>query len=237
MARPVLLELASLGTFFALDRLDEERAWVSLTQWLGDTAAVTRRVDEVHRVLASGARRPPGDVPRRAAASVTHLGIVARVVSPAIGLNVLRPGDRVPAPQSIALLPDAPTPVPLAMSGSTDGEPGSDDPAARILALAQAPEAAFARQAVPVPVLRGNTASAINTAARLVATARADLTERALDLAAALLASPPLARRSDGAPGAPGWRRRSCCLIYQVADPRPDQRALCGDCVLASRHG
>lgn len=76
-------------------------------------------------------------------------------------------------------------------------------------------------------VLWGNVGSAANSAARLISTARSDLTVNAHGAADKILTDP---RIDDGALRAgPQFRRRSCCLIYRVAN---DRTATCGDCIL-----
>ena len=74
---------------------------------------------------------------------------------------------------------------------------------------------------------QGNVASAANSAARLVATARPDRADAAHAAADQILADP---RVEDGRlRSGPSFRRRSCCLIYRIAGTTA---AACGDCVL-----
>lgn len=76
-------------------------------------------------------------------------------------------------------------------------------------------------------VLWGNVGSAVNSAAQLVAASRPELASAARESADTYLGDP---RVDDGALRAgPDFRRRSCCLIYQLTD---DRGAVCGDCVL-----
>jgi ferric iron reductase protein FhuF len=76
-------------------------------------------------------------------------------------------------------------------------------------------------------VLWGNIGSAANSAARLISTARSDLTIAAHTAADGILTDP----RIDGGAlrAGPLFRRRSCCLIYRIANTRT---ATCGDCIL-----
>lgn len=75
----------------------------------------------------------------------------------------------------------------------------------------------------------GNTASALNGAAGMIAAARPDRAAATAAFAAEVLAREPL-RPQAGRTATGGFRRRSCCLIYRAA---PDRRgALCGDCAL-----
>lgn len=81
--------------------------------------------------------------------------------------------------------------------------------------------------------LRGNAASALVGALRVLIQARPDHAPAALECAGRLLQSAPL--RGSGAfrvtPGGhPEFRRRSCCLYYRVPGA-----GTCGDCVLRER--
>jgi ferric iron reductase protein FhuF len=81
---------------------------------------------------------------------------------------------------------------------------------------------------VSARILWGNAASAVHGAATVLAANRPDRAAPARQLAALLLARPPL--RGTGTWTADGgFRRRSCCLIYRAA-AAPE--AICGDCVL-----
>jgi hypothetical protein len=83
---------------------------------------------------------------------------------------------------------------------------------------------------VPDRVLAGNLASSINGAALMVGRGRPELAEAARTVANVLLARPLLAQE-DGRAG-PEFRRRRCCLIYQLA--KNGRAAVCGDCVLTA---
>ncbi|NJP46447.1 (2Fe-2S)-binding protein [Actinacidiphila epipremni] len=99
--------------------------------------------------------------------------------------------------------------------------------------LADGPLAELAALHVPFGlsphIALGNTASALNGAAGMIAAARPDLAAASAAFAAEVLAREPL-RPQAGRTATGGFRRRSCCLIYRAA---PDRRgALCGDCAL-----
>ncbi|MGW5352958.1 (2Fe-2S)-binding protein [Streptomyces sp. NPDC004031] len=208
-----------------------EPVWQAL-----DGPAVAARAEAVRAWLAAASGRPPEAVEARVGASVAHLGLAARLVSPALAAAVLhgvlldhrlaavrwQPVLGGPAPLSLpaaALRGPALPPAPLA-----------DAFAAR---LHDGPLAELAALHVPLGVSRhillGNTASAVNGAAAMIAGARPDLAAATARFATALLDRAPLrAQRARTPAGA--FRRRSCCLIYRAA---PDRRgALCGDCAL-----
>jgi len=79
----------------------------------------------------------------------------------------------------------------------------------------------------PSRVLWGNVASAVNSAANLIARHRPSRGPEALAFAQLILSDGRL-RTEPAVPG-PRFRRRSCCLIYRVSG---DRTAVCGDCVL-----
>ncbi|MBV9514844.1 MAG: (2Fe-2S)-binding protein [Mycobacteriaceae bacterium] len=189
---------------------------------IAGTEELTGRIEAVRTALAQQARRRPDDIEIRVAASVAHLGLIARLLAPAIGAVTL---GHTPASLSVEALwwqNQLGGPYPLSVTvGSADTVPGPG-PAVEAITAAIAE-----RYAVSDHVLWGNVGSAANSAARLVSTARPDLSVSAHRAADAILADP---RVDAGALRAgPHFRRRSCCLIYRIAD---DRTQTCGDCVL-----
>ena len=199
------------------------------------------RIGSVRRALAASAGRPADEIPLRVAASITHLGLVARLIAPVLAatashrhLDMRLAGlwwqDKLggPAPLSIPA-PDNPGP----------GQRNNCDPPTSIashllLDDVIAPITAATSDLVPVSVqvLWGNVASAVNGAANQLAALRPDLGREAWTAAAAYFACPRLSRERQR-PG-PAFRRSSCCLIYKLA---PDQTySICGDCILDAAH-
>ena len=253
--------LAALGPFFAVQLHAAGPAlpgpalpasWRPLTA-LASPAGLAGLIARTRAALAGG--WPPDAVEARVAASVTHLGLAARLISPALGMAVLfgavpgmdpaevhwQPAAAGPVPLSLpaaALDSDAPAPAtgparasaPARISGP---EPASiPELAAGLAALLGGPVGlvtdAIAAMSVSRTVLRGNIASAVHGATTVISTARPGLAGRAAALSAALLRSPPLA--GAGTITAAGFRRSSCCLMYRAA--QPPARAFCADCVL-----
>jgi hypothetical protein len=187
------------------------------------------RAEAVQRALAGRGGLPVDAVPLRVAVSVMHLGLAARLVAPAVAAAAL---GGLP---SLGLTPGGlwwqdqlGRPVPLSVPlpggrGSGGRPPGVID--ALIVPLTGA---AGALAPVSPRVLWGNVASAISGAAGQIAGQRPGLAGSAW-AAARELAGHPLLRQERQVPG-PGFRRSSCCLIYQLS-PGP-ARAICGDCVL-----
>ncbi|SFE52001.1 FhuF 2Fe-2S C-terminal domain-containing protein [Actinacidiphila alni] len=251
----------SLGPFFAAeghsasplapgaglpDPAPGGEAWRSMGELADGGPALAERVAGVRRYLAAMGGGPPETVETRVAASVAHLGLVARVLSPMLALAVLR--GEVASGLRLADLRWRPVlggPFPLSLP---DPPPGDDLSGAPLEALAAALARdlldgpvreltdAFAPFRVSPHILRGNTASALNGAAGMLAAARPADAGRVRSLAAALLDRPPLrgtsTREGTAEAGAYRFRRRSCCLIYRAAPGRAG--ALCGDCALAS---
>jgi hypothetical protein len=169
------------------------------------------------------------------AASVAHLGLVARLISPSLGAAAV--GQRLdmrlgglwwqdtlggPLPLSIPAPPSIPVP-----GEGWDGDPMAGE---NVLDEVIAPLTAATAGLIPVSprVLWGNVASAINSAAAQVAQRQPELGRTAWALAAGLFASAPFSQERH--PPGPEFRRSSCCLIYKVTSERA--RAVCGDCVL-----
>lgn len=175
----------------------------------------------VRTALARNAGRPVDDIASRVAASVAHLGLVARLLAPAIAAAAL--GHRATAPADVRWQDRLGGSFPLSMPANALRA----DPVVDQLTTAMAN-----RFPVPPRVLWGNVASAANSAARLITPARPGLAAAAHDAANTILADP---RVEDGCSRAgPSFRRRSCCLIYRLSGSR---EAVCGDCVLTARTG
>jgi hypothetical protein len=225
---------------------------------LGDgSGALAARVAAVRGVLAASGGQEPDAVEERVAASVAHLGLVARLLSPYLALAVLyghvpgavrlsdlrwQPALGGPYPLALPGLPgraaDPPAPAETADPGGPAGLGGVADAFAAAVLSGPVREltAACADLRVSPHVLRGNTASALNGAARAVAGARPEAAARARALTGLLLAGGPLRGAARLAPAGAGggrgaFRRRSCCLIYRAAPGHAG--ALCGDCALS----
>jgi hypothetical protein len=237
----MLDDLAGLGPFFAVGshppRVAPIPPWRPAGELLSPSGPLMDRIASVAAALARRAGLAADEVEQRAAASTVHLGLAARLASPALGAAVLgcpldlRPGGLWwqeaaggPVPLSV------PAPARGARADGAGRAPGEWQRV--LLDEVLAPATAAIARLVPVSarVLRGNVASAVNAAAREVARQRPDLADGAWRAAARLFASPLLA--SERHPPGPAFRRSSCCLLYRVA---PGGRAdICGDCVLGA---
>lgn len=248
---PLLAGLATLGPYFAVETHDPrsrpQEPWQPLSAVLGSAEALNDRITEVRARLAATAGCPPGNVELRVAASVAQLGLVARLISPALGSAVL--GVALPMDVTgIWWIPALGGPFPLslprtALAGTPRGSVlaearGSAGTEAShvcgpLLGLLDGPLRSLvettASMAVSRRVLWGNVASALNGAASMIAAARPDLAARTAAITGLLAGIPALAGSYDGQVIS-GFRRRSCCLIYRLAS-RP-ATGYCGDCIL-----
>lgn len=231
----VIEEITALGPFFAVTThpaaAPPAEPWQPMTLPL-----LAERAAGVRSYLAAAGGQPPDAVEPRVAASVAHLGLAARLVSPALAAAVLhgrllaydlgavrwQPAQGGPVPLSLpddALRP--PEAAPDRLAGAVAGRL-LDGPLAELADL-------LAALGLSPHIALGNTASAVNGAATALAAARPELAARARAFTALLLDRPPLRAQSARTP-AGAFRRRSCCLIYRAA---PDHAgALCGDCAL-----
>ena len=232
-------ELAQLGPYFAVSLHPPGQplaaSWRPLSTLLDSPEDLRQRIAEVRSALADD--RPPDAVEFRVAASVTHLGVAARLISPALGAAVLL--GRVPRmdPAEVYWQPVLGGPLPLSLPASAFAGQGDQTGAGQLAgelrrSVLKGPVRALtgvtAALSVSPIVLQGNIASAVNAAAAMIARARPDLASQAAILRRALLSAPELAGTWTGS--AAGFRRRSCCLIYRAAGPATS--AVCGDCIL-----
>jgi hypothetical protein len=181
---------------------------------------------------------PASGVELRVAASVTQLGLVARVIAPVLAAQAVRypldlrlsglwwqdnPGG--PVPLSVPEPATGVTP-PGAMETSPEAMGALLDEVITPITLATG-----ALAPVSPRVLWGNVASAVNGAASQLTAARPDLDAAARTAAMTFFRDPRLAAE-PGPPG-PSFRRSSCCLIYRL--PPGTGGPVCGDCVLGGR--
>ena len=221
----------ALGPFFAI-AAHPGPGWVTWAA-LVEGGPLRQRVADVRAALAAAPGAP--DVDRRVAASLTHLGLVARLLSPALGAALMGGVLPVSAPEDVHLHLMGANPVPMALSAARTV------PVAGPAALADALDRSWLVPAVhPLSmevasstglsrlVLEGNTISAVASALRMAAAAAPERRTFAATTLDAVLADGTLAgtgaRRGDGS-----FVRRSCCLLHRLPGA-----GLCGDCILAS---
>jgi hypothetical protein len=244
----VVRDLAALGPFFAVqthapNSLPRE-PWHAMNELVEDRDVLRDRVDAVRARLAAAGGQAPDAVELRVAASVTHLGLVARLISPALAVAVTS-GELLEIDLGSTwwqrMLGGAfPLSVPLHTDTHAGGRDTNPEPTPERLAyllashVLDSPVRDLVEATMPLSVsprtLWGNVASAVNGAASMIATCQPAWADRSQVIASLLLDQPPLRNTSivsaDG-----GFRRRSCCLIYRAAPNTA--AAVCGDCVLS----
>ncbi|MDI5972857.1 (2Fe-2S)-binding protein [Streptomyces sp. SL13] len=240
-------EIAALGPYFAFAWHDGDSApggpWRVMNEVVdGRSPALRDRVTAVRGHLAAGGGRPPQGVELRVAASVAHLGLTARLISPLLALTALYGRPPLLDLARTWWQPELGGVFPLSLPRWTAG-PGTPRDDAGAVLDGPVRQLVDAVAAVPVSrhILWGNVASAVNGAATVAGASGTDLGRRVRETATRLLNHPDLrdAHTRSGANGA--FRRGSCCLIYRAALSAPGAPvpagALCGDCVLAGRVG
>jgi len=238
----MLGELASLGPFFAVAShppgAPPAPPWRPVSELTGPAGVLRERVASVRAALAARGGRAVEETELRVAASAVHLGLVARLIAPALGAAVLRyPVDMRPA--GLWWQDEVGGPAPLSVPAPVDSGPRpADVPGAasgewdRVLVdESVVPVTTAVARLVPISgrVLWGNVASAVNAAAAQLARQRPNLAEDAWQAAGRLFTSPRLG--GERHPPGPAFRRSSCCLFYRLAPGNP--AAVCGDCVLS----
>ncbi len=239
----VLERLVAFGPYFAVGTHDAGQSppagWSPLAELLGDRGALLDRVRAVRGALAAAARIEPAAVELRVAASVTQLGLAARLLSPMIGMAVVAGASWELDPAHTWWQPGLGSAFPL--SAPAAAVPGVPDLPASALPAPPDLRAAVLHGAVAgltaelgrlcsvsPTVLWGNVGSALNAAVTVIARTEPGLGDRATAVVARILSAPVFGPTPVTL--GPAYRRHSCCLIYRVGTP--DRSAVCGDCVL-----
>lgn len=217
--------LTGLGPFFAVDThsADEPPSpWRPLSEVLDDGPVLRERVAQNRAVLG-------GDfVESRVAASIAHLGLAARLLSPALGLAA--GAGAVPDYSTAWWQPKLGGAFPLSLKEDSPVE--SDVVTAFAERVLRGPLArldkAMAQFSLAENVRRGNVASALNGAVTVLRSERPEWTDRVVEIVGALEELPELAGTATRENGR--FRRRSCCLFYRATPDRDGPK--CGDCVL-----
>ena len=270
-AWPGLCRAAACGPFFDLVRWDGdgpaavELGWQPMTTFADHPLGLTSRVNSVRESLLTrgfgGAGASPA-VAVRVAASVTFLGLAARLLSPALGSAVTAGvvpdlgWDRLHwYPAAVGVLPLAVGPVLGRQFGPAGRAPGSgsesnpdsdsdsdsdsDDDARILVAAAIGPVLALGdvvanRYRVPRRILAGNVASALVGAVAAAGRGR-PMADDVLDLVTDVLADGELAGTGTFVRptyGDPRSRFRRRSCCLLY---RVNGAAPCGDCVLHDR--
>lgn len=232
-------DLEALGGFFAVEHAGPDGDWQPVAAGVRSVDDLAARAHIGRRAIAARSGVPLEAVDHRATVSVVTQGIVARLVSPAVGLALVH--GLVPHLGSLQW--DAPSTGPLrlrvtgvvaAVDVHTAIAEGADRPDAAAAALMDqvvhplvepllASAQALGRLAPSL--LRGNLTSALAGAAQGVSRTFPELVPASDELVAALLQVPAL--QLSGRLSTAGFRRRTCCLYYRFPGG-----GTCGDCPL-----
>ena len=206
--------------------------WRLFADLVSPGGALAGRAESVRQVLASRGGLPVEAVPPRVAASVTHLGLAARLLAPAVAAAAMGASERLDLdPGGLWWQDELGGPVPLSVPAPAPGDGGRRPGRAGLVIdelIVPLTEITAGLFPVSLRVLWGNVTSGISSAAGQIAAQRTELAGSAWAVARDFARHPRLS--SEQVPPGPGFRRASCCLIYQLT-PGP-ARAICGDCVL-----
>lgn len=233
--------LDDLGPHFAVEThppgSSAARPWRVLNELVHDETKLQARVSQISDALAAISPFPDQSIDRRSAASLAHLGLVARLIAPTLAMAA-RSGTVLGLDlASTWWRPVVGRVVPLSIPGTA--HPTRDKDAERSIGDLIADRvldgpvreltAAFAALSMSPKVLWGNVASAVAGAASLLVNVRPQWTTIISPIIAALLEHPLLAG-SGTIDATTRFRRNSCCLLYQIA--RGTRGTVCSDCVL-----
>ncbi len=238
----VLAAAAAAGPFFVLELDEPPRTTGEAPAWFpfarlvdSDGELLARRIAAVTGVVAERAGVAPEQIDPRAAASLVHLGLAARLVSPPLAAALLGGGVLHVDPDALYWR-DVLGPVPLSQPGLTLTDVDPDDlpaiAAATTAALREGPVAvltdAVAATGVSARVLWGNVASSFAAASAGLVRAAPHRAATVTAVVDAVFADAPLHGHGTFAqrPGR-AFKRSSCCLYYRVPGG-----GYCGDCVL-----
>jgi ferric iron reductase protein FhuF len=234
-----LLAAADVGEFF--DLLQPLPEGAPLTALVDSPSAYEARVAATSRALAARIGAPAEDLPRRAVASLLFLGVAARLVAPPFAAIVLA-GVAPEITVETAIggeLADGRYVLALTRFATLNDEPDNsvdslgDRLGHQLLGgqISRLVDTFAAREALHPRLLWSNVASVVASSGRLVANHDPTRTDAARRLTQVLLAHPHLGEcgeyRATGDPLEMSYRRRSCCLYYQLPGA-----GLCGDCPL-----
>jgi len=222
-------DLSVLGPFYTSDTHAPGTVavppWRPLAELVTSPDVLRDRVVRVRAGLGRLGGLAPEEIPWRVAASVAHMGVVARLLAPAVTAAVFGLPLDVDELADVHWQDVIGGPFPLSFARTRP---------VRLDVLVSGPLAALTSAVadtggVSTRVLWGNVASGLNSALLQLARRWPERAPAAFALGASVLALPQFGGE-DGVLGR-GFRRRSCCLIYR-ASPTAPVRAVCGDCVL-----
>jgi hypothetical protein len=235
------LNLAATVNAFAAVAPSAGPDWVRVSDFFDDRSHVVASIDATLDAFGVSPATATPDA-RRAAASVLHLGLAARLTAPAVATAALTGWLPELDPIDVWWRPDRPNPVPLAIPEPRGVRVARiDDLAEAFHALVVrpvvAPLVAAVSQAATVSVvpLWGNVWSGLVGGLGPIRASGQDVAIRASAIVGAILDIE--ARHHPTGPRHPGhflpsggFRRTTCCLLYRLPGAM-----VCGDCALLDR--
>jgi hypothetical protein len=222
---------AGLGPYFTWERWDGDPGWRPLADLL-DADVLAERVETGRLALARMSGLSREQIGEREVASITFLGLAARLLSRPLAAAATGSALPAPDPSRMWWRPVAGGPVPIAYDGPAAAA-GATALHTTIHGLVEPILQAFHRRfALSTQVLWGNVSSALGGAAGMIAEHAPAHAERAAAVVDQALTRPPLAGtasliRPDHERARWFLVRNNCCLYYRIPGG-----GTCGDCVL-----
>jgi hypothetical protein len=223
--------VAALGEFFALPAAAGD-SWLPIHTLWEDAATVREYARRAQSAIAASMGVELADVPVRAAASSVHLSIAARLLSPVVGAATCLGAVPLLTARTVFWQPTSTHRPGLGTAGAACVTAAGVRQCAGAIAdslirevLRPLNEAMRVATALSPQVLWGNVASAVNGAVTVLSQSRPQHEAHGRALVSALIATEPLRDAAEILDS--GFRRRNCCLFYQVPGS-----GYCGDCVL-----
>lgn len=218
------MNVSDFGEFFQLQRRDTDPGWHSLRD-LTRGPAMSEHLINVAKSLNGSSI---ANIEPRVVVSTFSLGLFARLVSPTVGAAVL--DTKIPALDFDTTFFKRALAGPLLLA-TTDAETTPD--LEKTLSDVLFPLAHHIGETYSVSshVLRGNVASAVFGALRVITLVEPTLSDGVFTLGLALLGGPlsGLGEITESPQGRQ-FVRASCCLFYRIPNA-----GYCGDCVLVAR--
>jgi hypothetical protein len=226
-AAHALRAAAQVGEFFEVDLVPDD-SWFPLRELLSEPTALDGRISRTRRGLAGSTGVAIDLVPLRTAASVDHLGLVARVLSPVLGASALAGVVPKFTPDNVRYRDDRQQLAVADCSGQFVQRAPAAAVRKTVIETVIAPLVnAYARDfRLSTKVLWGNVASALHGAVQVLDASGVAQRLPAADTVAALLRTPEFTGAVRAT--APTFVRNSCCLWYRIPGT-----TVCGDCVLS----
>jgi ferric iron reductase protein FhuF len=234
--REALVSASEIGPYFAVESAVAQGEWRTVADLWTGTGCLSERVNTAREYLGS---RTNTEVDLRASASISSLGFLSRLVSPALATACLAGVIPRLDPHHIYWRPVVGGPVPIAFDAidgitvSTTAEAAAELERMALLPCVLPVLTAYSRQfRLSLRVLRGNVASALAGAAGMLIQARTPLVVDPVAVVQATLALPSLTdtghyERPFDDRAQRFFVRHNCCLFYRVPGG-----GTCGDCVL-----